>query len=55
MPDRTAKTADVRAQCAVKRVLSAELFENSTELIILHAGREYRLRVTNNGKLLLTA
>ncbi len=39
----------------VKRIQSAELFREGSELIILHAGREYRLRVTNNGKLLLTA
>ena len=25
------------------------------EVIILHAGREYRLRVTQNGRLILTA
>ena len=37
------------------RVTSAELLGNKPELIIVHQGREYRLRVTQNGKLILTA
>jgi hemin uptake protein HemP len=36
-------------------VRSNELLSNSKQLIIEHAGREYRLRVTSNGKLILTA
>ena len=39
----------------VRRVASAELLCDGAELIIVHAGREYRLRVTSNGKLILTA
>lgn len=38
-----------------QRVNSATLFGPSRELIIEHAGREYRLRMTQNGKLILTA
>jgi len=34
---------------------SARLLGRARELVILHAGREYRLRVTQNGKLILTA
>ena len=37
------------------RIESATLFGRARELVILHAGREYRLRVTQNGKLILTA
>lgn len=37
------------------RVTSRELLQDRAELIIVHEGREYRLRVTQNGKLILTA
>ena len=38
-----------------ERVTSAQLLGARTELIIVHQGREYRLRITQNGKLILTA
>jgi hemin uptake protein HemP len=38
-----------------RRVRSEELLGGSLELLIEHQGREYRLRVTQNGKLILTA
>jgi len=37
------------------RVLSDTLLGNAKELVIVHNGREYRLRRTQNGKLILTA
>jgi hemin uptake protein HemP len=37
------------------RVQSQTLLGPGRELVILHNGREYRLRVTQNGKLILTA
>lgn len=37
------------------RVTSEALLGRHRELVILHAGREYRLRITQNGKLILTA
>lgn len=37
------------------RVLSQQLLGEKGELIIEHEGREYRLRRTQNGKLILTA
>ena len=40
---------------APPRIESATLFGRARELVILHAGREYHLRVTQNGKLILTA
>jgi hemin uptake protein HemP len=39
----------------VRRVQSRELFGRNDQIIIEHSGREYRLRVTSNGKLILTA
>jgi len=40
---------------AAQRVHSSELIRDGGQLIIEHAGRDYRLRVTTNGKLILTA
>ncbi len=38
-----------------KRVPSESLLGQAKELLIVHNGREYRLRLTQNGKLILTA
>jgi len=38
-----------------RRVSSATLLGNLRELVIEHNGREYRLRVTSQGNLILTA
>jgi hemin uptake protein HemP len=40
---------------APRTVLSTDLLGAGGELVILHNGREYRLRLTQNGKLILTA
>ena len=37
------------------RVTSEVLLGHRQELVIVHKGREYRLRLTQNGKLILTA
>ena len=37
------------------RICSTDLLSKDGLLIIEHAGREYHLRVTNSGKLILTA
>ena len=37
------------------KVASESLLGPRRELVITHNGREYRLRVTQNGKLILTA
>jgi hemin uptake protein HemP len=37
------------------RVRSDDLLGRHGELVIEHGGKEYRLRVTRNGKLILTA
>lgn len=36
------------------RVTSEELMRGNKELVIVHAGMEYRLRVTSQNKLILT-
>ena len=38
----------------MRRIASAELMAGHREIVILHDGQEYRLRVTNSGKLILT-
>jgi hemin uptake protein HemP len=40
---------------APKRVPSEALLGEAKALLIIHNGREYRLRLTQNGKLILTA
>ena len=37
------------------KLASEVLLGQSREVVITHNGREYRLRVTQNGKLILTA
>jgi hemin uptake protein HemP len=37
-----------------KRLSSADLFGDSQEILIDHAGQEYRLRITRQDKLILT-
>ena len=57
--DKVADTAGARTERDgsgnPNRVTSAELLGNKPELVIVHEGREYRLRITQNGKLILTA
>jgi hemin uptake protein HemP len=38
-----------------QKIASESLLGTRRELVITHNGREYRLRVTQNGKLILTA
>lgn len=37
-----------------KRFVSGDLFGDAQEILIEHAGQEYRLRITRQGKLILT-
>ena len=48
------RTSDAPAQPPT-RVSSESLLGPRGELLIIHKGREYRLRLTQNGKLILTA
>lgn len=45
---------DVKRVVANKFTTSEVLFAGARELVIAHAGDEYRLRLTNQGKLILT-
>ncbi len=54
MTNTKAKSAAQPSE-ALKRVSSQALLGQAKELVIVHNGREYRLRLTQNGKLLLTA
>ncbi len=48
------KTVESQA-IAPQKVRSETLLGSARELLIVHNGREYRLRLTQNGKLILTA
>jgi hemin uptake protein HemP len=37
-----------------RQVLSGEIFRGRKEIVILHGGQEYRLRITRADKLILT-
>ena len=39
---------------SMRRVTSASLLQGERVIVIEHSGREYRLRLTSNGKLILT-
>jgi hemin uptake protein HemP len=38
----------------LRAVCSKQLFEGRKEIVIVHTGTRYRLRITSQGKLLLT-
>jgi hemin uptake protein HemP len=38
----------------VRRIAISDLLEGRREVVLLHDGTEYRLRLTSNGKLILT-
>jgi hemin uptake protein HemP len=48
-------TARREAPVAPIRIASGALLGERKEIVIVHNGREYRLRETQNGKLILTA
>jgi hemin uptake protein HemP len=50
----TPRTDAAAVPSARRAVSSAALFAENREIIILHAGEEYRLRITKAGKLILT-
>ncbi len=39
---------------AIRRIAISDLLAGGREAILLHDGTEYRLRLTSNGKLILT-
>lgn len=48
------KSARAVAQKLVKRLSVRSLLQNANTLILEHQGQDYVLRVTRNGKLILT-
>ena len=46
--------ADAAPEAAVRRISSHRLLAGERELVIQHMGSEYHLRLTRNGKLILT-
>ncbi len=59
MDSKPTQKSGQRSTCAgqdsVPHIPSESLFCNRREVVILHKGREYRLRLTQNDKLILTA
>jgi len=55
-PDRRAAPASPSAEITpLRRISSGELMDGQREVEIEHAGRVYRLRITQLNKLILTA
>ena len=50
---KTAQTQPPSGQ-PVKRIAIRDLMNGGREAVLLHDGTEYRLRLTSNGKLILT-
>ena len=48
------QSTEVSARPGVRRLLAEALFGAARELVIEHGGDEYRLRITQAGKLILT-
>ena len=42
-------------KASARRISSVDLFSGAREIVIEHDGRLYQLRITQNGKLILTA
>lgn len=54
MPNLKENATNSRQAGKTPVITSEALFAGSRELVIKHAGDEYRLRLTNQGKLILT-
>jgi hemin uptake protein HemP len=52
MPGKPAKRPI--SSSPVKRIAVSDLMDGGREAVLLHDGDEYRLRLTSNGKLILT-
>ena len=48
-------TTRMQADQDIQRIHSESLFGAQREIVIVHNGREYRLRLTQNDKMILTA
>ena len=52
---RDGANPDARPAVATRRISSVELLGEAREIEIEHNGRRYQLRITQTGKLILTA
>jgi hemin uptake protein HemP len=52
--DEAKKTPAKPPRTPVRRIEVTELLGGAREAVLLHAREEYRLRLTSNGKLILT-
>lgn len=52
---QTAPEMPGRSVVKLRRITSEDLFAGVRELVIVHQGKDYCLRITNKGKLILTA
>jgi hemin uptake protein HemP len=52
--DAAVETMETRARRAPRRIPSPTLFDGDREVVIVHEGQEYRLRITRSDKLILT-
>lgn len=50
----TANAAVTRGEDGIVRIELAQFLGSTREAIIIHNGEHYRLRITSNGKLILT-
>lgn len=53
-PDPAHETATPPPAPAIKRMDAASLFGAAREIELVHQGEPYRLRITRNGRLILT-
>jgi len=51
---RSTTTAESASNSKKLRIESNHLFQGNTEIVIVHQNEEYNLRITRNGKLILT-
>ena len=51
---RSTATAVTAANGKKPRIDSDHLFQGNSEIVIVHQNEEYNLRITRNGKLILT-
>jgi hemin uptake protein HemP len=54
MPADAEPPPDHRQLAGQRTLDSSELFDGQTEVLILHNGEQYRLRITRQDKLILT-
>lgn len=54
MPSDDKNAHATRQDGEIRRLNAESMFANTDEVIIDHAGQSYRLRITRNGKLILT-